>query len=164
MEFRLTAASGGGKGFTRKELHPMWFKKSPNPNGTPNRRMEDQQGDNPTIIAATTAIQGTLSGKGTLHMAGILRGDVRYTGLVWIGESGKVEGSVHAARLIVAGQINGNIESTEKTELRAGARVTGDIHCPKIAVAEDCFFQGEIKMQGGPEGHLTFTEKRQKRT
>jgi cytoskeletal protein CcmA (bactofilin family) len=82
--------------------------------------------------------------------------------LVWISESGKIEGSVHAAGLIVAGQINGSIESTEKTELRAGARVVGDIRCAKIAVAEDCFFQGEIKMPGGPGGHLTFTEKRQK--
>lgn len=140
----------------------MLFKKSPDRSDAPKRRLEDQQSDKPTIIAAATTIQGTLSGNGTLHMAGTLRGDVRYKGLVWISESGKIEGSVHATGLIVAGQINGNIQSSEKTELRAGARVIGDICCAKIAVAEDCFFQGEIKMPGDPGGHLTFTEKRKK--
>jgi cytoskeletal protein CcmA (bactofilin family) len=140
----------------------MLFKKSPDRSDAPKRRLEDQQSDKPTIIAATTTIEGTLSGSGTLHMAGTLKGDVRCAGLVWISESGKIEGSVHAAGLIVAGQINGSVESTEKTELRAGARVVGDIRCAKIAVAEDCFFQGEIQMPDGPGGHLTFTEKRQK--
>lgn len=136
----------------------MLFKKNKDRGEAPSRRLEDQQSDKPTIIAATTAIQGTLSGSGTLHMGGTLKGDVRFKGLVWISENGKVEGSVHAEGLIVTGQINGKIESAEKTELRAGARVTGDISCAKIAVAEDCFFQGEIKMSGGEGGPHIFTE------
>jgi cytoskeletal protein CcmA (bactofilin family) len=158
----LTAEPGGTERFNPKEVEPMLFKKRIDRGDAPNRRLEDQQSDKPTIIAATTAIQGTLSGSGTLHMGGTLRGDVRFKGLVWISESGKIEGSVHAEGLIVAGQIDGNIESAEKTELRAGARVTGDISCAKIAVAEDCFFQGEIKMSGGRGGPHIFTDKRKK--
>jgi cytoskeletal protein CcmA (bactofilin family) len=158
----LTVAPGETEPFNPKEPAPMLFKKSMARSDAPKRRLEDQQSDKLTIIAATTAIQGTLSGSGTLHMGGTLRGDVRFKGLVWISESGKVEGSVHAEGLIVAGQINGNIESAEKTELRAGARVTGDIHCEKIAVAENCFFQGEIKMSGGRGGPHIFSDKRKK--
>lgn len=140
----------------------MIFKKAKEQDPLKNRRLEDQRSDKPTVIATTTAIQGTLTGTGTLHISGNLKGDVRYKGLVWVGNTGKIEGTVNADGLIVEGQINGNIESADKTELRSGSRVTGDIHCGKIAVAEDCFFQGEIKMSGPPGSPHTFTDKRKK--
>ncbi len=135
---------GGGKNFKKKH----------------QRRLEDQLGPVLSIISTGTRVEGTLNGKDSLKIAGLLKGDVTSEMLVWIAKGGRVEGTIKARGVIVEGEVNGNIDSKEKTELRFGARIIGDISCKKLSVAEDSFFEGKIKMYESQEQPYAFVTKR----
>jgi cytoskeletal protein CcmA (bactofilin family) len=136
----------GGKNFKKKH----------------QRRLEDQLGPVLSIISNGTRVGGTLNGKNSLKIAGLLEGDVTCELMVWIVKGGRVEGTIKAWGVIVEGEVNGNIDSKEKTELRSGARMIGDISCKKLSVAEDSFFEGKIKMYENQEQPYTFVAKRKK--
>ena len=124
------------------------------------RRLADQMVPLPSILSTGTRVKGTLSGKNSLKIFGLLEGDVTSEMLVWIAKGGRVEGTIKAWGVIVEGEVNGNIDSKEKVELRSGARLIGDISCKKLSVAEDSFFEGKIKMYESQEQPHTFVAKR----
>ena len=134
----------GGKKFKRKH----------------QRRLEDQLGPSLSIISIDARLEGTLNGKNSVKIAGLVGGNVTSEMLVWIAKGGRVEGSIKALGVIVEGEVNGNIDSTEKVELRSGARIIGDISCKKLSVAEDSFFDGKIKMDESQEQPYPFVAKR----
>ena len=113
-----------------------------------------------TFIATGSKIKGTISGRLSLRIAGHVEGQVDVDGLVWVEKTGRIEGAMKARALIIEGAINGDVESSEKTEVRSEGRIAGDITCAKIAVADGCFMQGEIKMTGKDTQPQTFMKKR----
>jgi cytoskeletal protein CcmA (bactofilin family) len=138
----------------------MLFKKNKIKPKHPQRRLEDQATNGETLIAPGTRIKGIISGQKSMRIAGFLEGRIHCKGIVWIDRQGKIEGTVNAHGIIIEGEINGDIESTDKTELRSGGRVIGNIRCAKIAVAEDCFFKGEVQMLKEEDRPTTFVKKR----
>ncbi len=128
---------------------------------TPHRRLEDEAGATETVIARGTQVQGTILGGTTVRVAGFLEGEIRSDGLIWIEKHGEVQGTVTAADMIIDGQMKGDLASSGRIEVRASGRVIGIIRCHKLAMAEGCFFQGEIKMPDGESNSLTFVEKRE---
>ena len=108
------------------------------------KRLEDQLGPSLSIISIGARVEGTLNGKNSVKISGLLEGDVTSEMLVWIAKGGRVEGTIKARGVIVEGEVNGNIDSKEKAELRSGARIIGDISCKKLSVAEDSIFDGKI--------------------
>ncbi len=127
----------------------------------PQRRLEDEVGVRETVIAHGTKVHGTVQGQNNVRVAGFLEGEIRIEGLVWIDKQGEVQGTVTARDMIIEGQMKGDIASSERIEVRASGRVIGNLSCQKLALAEGCFFQGEIKMPGDETKPLTFVEKRQ---
>lgn len=126
----------------------------------PQRRLEDQVKGQETLIAQESQIQGTIKGAACIRVAGFLEGEVKISGVLTIEPNGRIKGNVQAGGAIIEGEINGNIESNGRVEVRRNGRVLGNIQCAKIAVAEGCFFQGEIKMPKTDEMPKTFAEKR----
>ncbi len=128
---------------------------------TPQRRLEDEVGVKETVIAQGTKVHGTIQGRTSVRVAGFFEGELRIEGLLCIDKPGEIQGTVTARGMIIEGHITGDIQSSEKIEVRASARVIGEITCNKLAMAEGCFFQGQIKMSGEASQPLTFVEKRQ---
>ena len=93
-------------------------------------------------------------------MSGKLEGDIDCEHLVWVNKSGRIDGMIKAMGAIVEGEINGNIELEKQLELRSSGRITGDIISAKIAMAEGCFYEGEMKTTAAKETPTTFVEKR----
>lgn len=127
---------------------------------TPPRRLEDEIGGTETLIASGSQVHGRIQGQTSVRVAGFFEGEIRIEGLVWIGKHGEVQGTVNARGAIIEGQITGDIDASERIEVRASGRVIGNIRCNKLAMAEGCFVQGEIKMPGEETKPLTFVEKR----
>ena len=126
----------------------------------PQRRLEDEAGEKETVIANGTEVHGRIQGSNTVRIAGFFEGEIRLDGLLWIGQHGEVQGTVTARDMIIEGQMKGAVASADRVEIRASGRVLGNISCHKLALAEGCFFQGEIKMPEGEGQPLTFVEKR----
>src|SRR5882757_1643015 len=78
-----------------------------------------------SLIADDITIEGNLRGDGELHVDGVIRGDVSVARLT-IGESGQVEGSVHAELVEARGKVVGSI-TAKQVRLYASAHIDGDI-------------------------------------
>jgi cytoskeletal protein CcmA (bactofilin family) len=131
------------------------------PSEVPQRRLEDDVGEKETVIVHGTEVRGMIQGPNTVRVAGFFEGEISIDGMLWIGQQGEVQGSVKARDMIIEGQMKGDVESSERIEIRGSGRVIGNINCHKLAMAEGCFFQGEIKMPKEETKPLTSVEKRQ---
>jgi cytoskeletal protein CcmA (bactofilin family) len=128
---------------------------------TPHRSLEDTVGVQETVITDGSTVHGTIQGRNTVRVAGFFEGEISLDGLLWIGQHGEVQGTVTARDMIIEGQMKGDVASSDRVEIRASGRVLGNISCHKLALAEGCFFQGEIKMSEGEGKPLAFVEKRE---
>jgi len=93
-----------------------------------------------STLSAGVKYEGNISGPGDLQIEGTLKGDVRVA-RVTIGESGSVEGTVHADVLDVRGRVTGGIVA-KQVRLYATARVEGDITQEQLSIEQGAWFQG----------------------
>lgn len=91
-----------------------------------------------TLIGVGCRVQGLLVPEQSIRIDGVVEGDIRAGGKqqvsVVIGPQGRVKGSIHAHRVVVAGTVQGDIQASERVELQAQCRIEGDIRYGSIAV------------------------------
>ena len=105
--------------------------------------MTAEQEKNPT--AAVLGAGCRLAGELTLDNAVLLgrfEGVLRVAGLLEIGESACVSGTIVAGRVRIAGAVEANIVADESVELLAGSSLTGDIRTREIRIAAGAAFRG----------------------
>jgi cytoskeletal protein CcmA (bactofilin family) len=101
------------------------------------------------LIADDISIEGNLRGDGELHVDGLIRGDVVVARLT-IGESGCVEGAIHAEIVEARGRVVGSI-TAKQVRLYASCHVDGDITHEQLTMETGAFFQGRsLKFQRQP--------------
>ena len=124
------------------------------------RRVEDGVGPIESVIAPETTLQGNIRSSQGIRVAGSVEGDLESRGRVRIEKGGRVRGNIAASAVIVNGALEGHIQSAEHIELGPESRMIGNIQATRIAIAEGCFFQGDIKMSAGDDRPVSFVEKR----
>ncbi|MBF0369856.1 MAG: polymer-forming cytoskeletal protein [Magnetococcales bacterium] len=97
---------------------------------------------NTAIIAAGTKVTGEVRVDCRLHIDGELVGPIHSTNLVSVGRKGRVEGEVHASKLIVSGNMFGNADCDE-IEILAGGRMVGQVYSRKLVMDPKSIFEGE---------------------
>jgi cytoskeletal protein CcmA (bactofilin family) len=75
-----------------------------------------------TMIARGNRFDGTISGSGDIQIDGELQGTVDGTGTVRVTPQGRVDGTVKARVVMVAGTVRGDIVASESTQLDSSAR------------------------------------------
>jgi cytoskeletal protein CcmA (bactofilin family) len=93
-----------------------------------------------SLVADGVRLTGNLETTGDLHFDGTLEGDVR-VGLLVIGETGCINGSIHADTVEIRGQVKGVI-CARKVKLWASARVDADISHTELAIDAGAHFEG----------------------
>ncbi len=99
-----------------------------------------------TIIGKNSVVDGNYQATGSVRLDGTIEGDVKISGNMIIGASGKIHGNLEAGSTVVGGEVIGNIIAPNKTELTATARVIGDIKTDLIVIDEKAIFQGKCDM------------------
>lgn len=119
--------------FTKKETMPI---------------VSNKAGENviETIIGTGVVFNGKVSGSATIRIDGTLIGDTEITGLVIVGESGKIKGNVTSDRLLIAGQLEGQVKASERVEIVSGGRLVGDVQTASFIVADGSVFNGNCQM------------------
>jgi cytoskeletal protein CcmA (bactofilin family) len=126
----------------------------------PARRFTDLARENTTVIPAGVSVQGELSCD-SLEVDGRIRGPVNVAGLCHVRPNAWVVGELSAGDAVIEGETEGPLRARGKVELRATARVRGDIVADSVALADGCYFEGHIHMEGGPRVQpKSFHEKR----
>jgi cytoskeletal protein CcmA (bactofilin family) len=91
--------------------------------------------------------QGTLSGSGGVRIEGIFEGELNLTGMLVVGETGRVTcKDIHAETIVVAGSVKGNI-TAQKVEIRSTGRIWGDVVTVSFATEEGSFLRGQIRVE-----------------
>ena len=115
--------------------------------------------DTPIFIPDTTKSQvtsvigpginwlGDLRGSGGVRIEGTITGEIAISGLVVVGESGKVEcEQLKADTVIIAGTVKGNI-TCQKLEIRSTGKVWGDLVTSSFSSEDGAFFRGQMRME-----------------
>jgi cytoskeletal protein CcmA (bactofilin family) len=101
-----------------------------------------------TLIGVKTRIHGDVEFAGGLHLDGRIDGNVKGAldgrAVLSVSETGCIEGSVFAARVLVNGAVNGDIDATDRVELGAKARVLGSVHYSVIETAVGAQILGKL--------------------
>jgi cytoskeletal protein CcmA (bactofilin family) len=106
------------------------------------------------VVAANAEFTGLLQLRRAARIDGAIEGEVIATGMVWIGETGRVRARVEAEEVVVAGELEGEVWASGKIELLASARVTAVLYTPRLVLAEGSFFEGRCHTgsEGRPAG------------
>jgi cytoskeletal protein CcmA (bactofilin family) len=102
------------------------------------------------VVAENGEFTGLLLLRGSARIDGGIEGEVLASGLVWVGETGRVRARVEAEEVVVAGELAGEVWASGKIELLATARVNAVLHTPRLVLAEGSFFEG--RCHTGSEG------------
>jgi cytoskeletal protein CcmA (bactofilin family) len=157
---------GGAPSAPSAPPEPSSEKENPIPPETPqpslekHRRLEDMADSGESFLSARSSFKGDLSGPAGARIAGEVQGNIRCEGLIRTEETAKIKGNVYSPHVILEGELEGDICSAVRVELRSKAKMRGNIETQELAIAEGCFFEGQISM-GTPEAQpVRFKEKR----
>ena len=102
-----------------------------------------------TLIGEGSVLQGEIRFSDGLRIDGEVRGDVvaddAKPSVVVISERARVIGRVHAAHIIINGEVQGPIESHQLLELQPKARVVGDIRYEALEMHQGAQIDGELR-------------------
>lgn len=97
-----------------------------------------------TFLDASTRFEGTLRCTESLRIDGSVEGEVHCDHGVAIGEPARVQASIDADSVVIAGEVKGDITARSKITLERSARVTGDLCTPGIVIQEGAKLEGRI--------------------
>jgi cytoskeletal protein CcmA (bactofilin family) len=100
-----------------------------------------------SLLGADTVVTGRLSFTVPTRIDGTLRGEVRASELLVIGEDGFVDGTVRALKLIVLGKMRGDVRGAERVEIGPGGQLTGTIETRSLVVADGGQLDGDCRIQ-----------------
>jgi len=108
---------------------------------TGNQKKSTNNINTATIITTGTEVSGTIKGNDSVHIDGVVKGDVIVNNMVVIGKSGIVDGSIRAQRVMISGQLDGSIVCDDLEVLQTG-KVRDEINAAVIIL--DGEVEGDI--------------------
>jgi cytoskeletal protein CcmA (bactofilin family) len=124
------------------------------------RRLEDRVDPNESVISAQSSFKGEISGQAGACVLGSFEGDIHSEGMVRAGKTAKIKGNIHSPYVILEGDLEGDICSARQVELRTRAKMRGSIETEMLAIADGCFFEGQIRMATPEAQPVRFKERR----
>ena len=105
-----------------------------------------------TLIGVDTRIEGDLHFSGGLRLDGAIRGNVSEQNgtpsTLILGEHGKIEGAITAAKIVLVGKVTGPVKSIQFIELQATARIVGDLHYKSLEMHTGAVIEGKLVYLG----------------
>ena len=108
-----------------------------------------------TLIGVDTRIEGDLHFSGGLRVDGAIRGNVSEQNgtpsTLILGEHGKIEGAITAAKIVLVGKVTGLVKSSQFIELQATARIVGDLYYKSLEMHTGAVIEGKLVYLGEGE-------------
>jgi cytoskeletal protein CcmA (bactofilin family) len=99
-----------------------------------------------STVAADTAWRGTLRSGASIQIDGTFEGQIETEQELVVTEEAKVEATVRAETITVAGHLNGQINCRGRLEILPSGRVSGQIDAGKFVVHEGAYLGGQVRM------------------
>jgi cytoskeletal protein CcmA (bactofilin family) len=111
-----------------------------------------------SIIGADLAIEGSITGSGSVRLAGRFTGDVTVDGTVSIEPGAKLAGGVRATIVTIAGELEGNVLQASRVDVLASGALLGDLKADTLTIAAGSRVRGHIDcgaIEGTGKGRTT---------
>jgi len=95
-----------------------------------------------SIIGIGTRFQGDLDLQGLLRIDGDFEGNVRTSGRVLVGKSGRARCLIEADTVVIGGVVRGDVKASSKVVLLSTCIVIGNIRSPELIVEEGVLLHG----------------------
>jgi cytoskeletal protein CcmA (bactofilin family) len=99
-----------------------------------------------SLIGTGTTITGDIVSNGDVRIDGVLKGNIRGTAKILIGQDGVVEGDIEGQQADIMGRVEGKIVVRELLNLRSNAVIKGDIRAGKLQIEPTVVFNGQCQM------------------
>lgn len=99
-----------------------------------------------TQIARSVLVNGDITGKTDLRIAGKVYGNISIDGELILEKYAVVEGDVKCGAAIIAGSIKGDVDSKTKIILQDNAKIIGNVKAEQLVINEGAIFQGNCDM------------------
>lgn len=100
-------------------------------------------GNGLSFIGDDVIVTGNIGGRGRLHIAGRIDGDVACAALT-LGSDGVIAGNVTADEATIAGTIDGTI-AAKTLVIEATARINGDLSYDAVSIATGAIVEGRVR-------------------
>ncbi len=103
-----------------------------------------------TQIGRSVQVNGDITGKTDLRIAGKVNGNVSIDGELILEKLATIEGDVKCGAAILAGSIKGNVECKGKLYLQENSKIIGNVKAEQLVINEGAVFQGNCDMNELP--------------
>lgn len=110
-----------------------------------------------TLLGQHTSINGDLEFTGILHLDGSINGCLKgreNEDMLTISETGKVEGKIEVANIVINGTIIGDIVSSGKIEVASKANIQGNIYYKNIEMDAGSRINGQLIFQEDEKSNI----------
>jgi cytoskeletal protein CcmA (bactofilin family) len=98
------------------------------------------------VVATGTAIEGKFSASENVRLDGFLKGEVKCSQRLVMGETGRIEGNIRTKDAIIMGKIEGEIVAEGTLHLKGTAYIKGSITAKYMVVDEGAQYVGDCKI------------------
>jgi cytoskeletal protein CcmA (bactofilin family) len=91
-------------------------------------------------------VTGKLSFSVPTRIEGKLKGELRASNLLIIGQQAVIQATVWAERLVVLGEVRGQVQGANRVQICAGGRVFGDVETKSLVIELGATFEGHARM------------------
>ena len=110
------------------------------------------QAGSTTLISKDSEVVGDLKFSGDLEVQGLVRGNIiaksDTNAAVRVVEGGKVEGEIHAPKIIINGRVVGDVHCSDHVDLATKASVQGNVHYSLIEMVKGAQVNGNLVYAG----------------
>lgn len=121
----------------------MFVKKESEKNN--NNKAARQTGTVSTIATGTT-INGDVESDDNMRIDGNIIGNVYCKAKIVLGESGIIQGDLHASNADIFGTVNGNVITKDLICMKAKSTVNGNVNTNRLQIEPNATFNGQCKM------------------
>lgn len=113
-----------------------------------------------STIAAGTTINGDMESDSDMRIDGNIIGNVYCKAKIVLGESGIIQGDLHAANADLFGTVNGNVISKDLLCLKSKSTVNGNVNTKRLQIEPNATFNGQCKMTSDQAQGKTLSDKK----
>ncbi len=99
-----------------------------------------------TVIALGTELEGKFICSDSVRLDGTIKGEVRVSNRLVMGNEGRVIGNIWATDAVIKGRINGDLVVAESLHLTDTAVIEGNIAAKTMQVDEGARYNGTCKI------------------
>ncbi len=101
-----------------------------------------------TAVGPGAEFHGLLVLRGPSRIEGRVKGEILSEETLWIGKDARVEATVIAENLVIAGHLEGDVRADGRVALEASAQVTGEVTAQRLVLVEGSQLEGSCNAGG----------------